>query len=225
MPPTPYLYKQTIENLNDFDVLSLTEEDRRRGEMYYASRKREEVRKSETSIEGFLRSLKIRAVLRHLDEFSLPRVAQLTNKTNQFNLTTHRYTDEEIRRMNENKDKYCIHNLHLLDKFGDEGIVGVAIIHRSPQTWTADSFLMSCRVLGRGAETALLAHTIAEAKKCGVRWFVGEYVPTSKNEVAKSFYRNHGFELFQEANGVVRWRLDLAKSGVDIPDWIEVTDG
>jgi len=224
-PHSPFLYRQALEALNDFNVLALTEEDRRRGEMYHARRKREHLRKSKITLEDFLRSLEMKAVIEHANEFSLPRITRLVNKTNQFNLTTRRYTDAEIKEMSKNRNEFNIYSLRVIDKFGDEGIVGVAIIRKNLQTWTLDSFLMSCRVIGRGAETAFLAKIVADAKKNGVTTLIGEYVPTRKNEPANSFYRNHGFKKFQEQGTLSEWRIDLIRSTVKIPEWVEFKDG
>lgn len=224
MPGSPYLYKQAFEKLNDFNVLSLTEEDTRRGEMYYAQKMRERLRKSETSLEDFLRSLEIKAVIKPADPFMLPRIARLVNKTNQFNLTTRRYTDIEITKMAQNGDEYAVLGLSLTDKFGDEGTVAAAIIRKSPQTWTIDSFLMSCRVIGRKVETAFLAKIVTSARNMGASKVIGEYIPTEKNQVTKNFYSNHGFEMFEEQDDLSRWRLDLAKSSVKIPEWVKIND-
>jgi FkbH-like protein len=221
MPSSPFLYRQTLENLNDFNVLALTEEDKKRGEMYHTKKRREELRETISSLEDFLKSLEMKVVIRHADDYSLPRIVRIVNKTNQFNLTTRRYTDAEIRKMKETKDKFEVYGLQVCDKFGDEGIVGVAIIRKQPKTWTVDSFLLSCRVIGRKVETAFLARIVADAKKERVTTLVGEYVPTQKNAPVKNFYSSHGFkELAQEGN-LYRWKLDLTKHTVKTPEWME----
>jgi len=224
LPPAPYLYRQTLENLNEFNVLALTDEDKRRGEMYYARRKRDELRKEQTSLQDFLESLGTKAAVLRADEFSLPRIGRLVNKTNQFNMTTRRYTDAELKEMIGRQDCSVL-CLHLRDKFGDEGIVGVAIIRKKDlTTWVLDSFLMSCRVLGRGAEKAFLVKIAAEAKKAGVSSLIGEFIPTEKNEVAEDFYQNQGFHPFKDGDST-RYVLDLTKYKVDIPSWIDLSDG
>jgi FkbH-like protein len=164
LPPSPFLYKSTFEKLNDFNVLSLTEEDRHRGEMYYSQKSRETLRKSKVSLSDFLISLQMKIVIKPADGFSLPRIAQLVNKTNQFNLTTRRYTDIEITKMAENEKEYGVLGLSVTDRFGDEGLVGAAIIRKTPDAWNIDSFLMSCRVIGRGVETAFLAKIVTIAR-------------------------------------------------------------
>ena len=222
MPASPFLYRQALESLNDFNVLALTEEDKMRGEMYYARRMRKQLEKSMVSLEDFLTSLEMKVVIKYADEFSLPRITRLVNKTNQFNLTTHRYTDVEIKKMRENRDEFDIYSLQVIDKFGDEGIVGVAIVRKEPHTWILDSFLMSCRVIGRKVETAFLAKILADARKKGISTIVGEYIPTQKNAPVKGFYSDHGFEKFQQEGDISRWRLDLKRSTVKMPEWLEV---
>jgi len=222
MPSSPFLYKQTLEDLNDFNLLALTEEDKKRGEMYRARKKREILRKSISSMEDFLKSLEMKIVIKHADEFSLPRIVSMVNKTNQFNLTTLRYTDGEIRKMKETKDKFEICCLKVSDKFGDEGIVGVAIIRKESDTWTLDSFLLSCRVIGRKIETAFLAKIVEDAKEQSVSKLVGEYIPTQKNAPVKNFYSSHGFKKLAQEGKLSKWGLDLTKSTVKMPKWMEI---
>jgi len=222
LPSSPFLYRQTLENMNDFNVLALTEEDKMRGEMYRARKKREELRESITSLEDFLKSLKMKIVIKPADEMSMPRIVRMVNKTNQFNLTTRRYTDAEIGKMKEAREDFNIYNLQVSDRLGDEGIVGVAIVRKEPRTWTLDSFLLSCRVIGRKVETAFLAKIVEDAKEQGVSALVGEYIPTQKNAPVKSFYADHGFEELAQEGNLYRWRLDLTKSTVEMPEWLDV---
>jgi len=222
MPSSPFLYRQTLENLNDFNLLALTEEDKKRGEMYHARKKREELRESISSLEDFLKSLEMKIVIKYADDLGLPRIVRMINKTNQFNLTTRRYIDAEIRKMKEARDKFDIYSLQVSDRLGDEGIVGVAIVHKEPNIWTLDSFLLSCRVIGRKVETAFLAKIVADAKEQGVSTLVGEYIPTQKNAPVKNFYSSHGFEKLLQKGNLYRWRLDLTKSTVKMPEWLMI---
>jgi FkbH-like protein len=222
MPPSPFLYRQTLENLNDFNILTLTEEDKKRGEMYSARKRREELRESISSVEEFLKSLEMKVVIKHADYYSLPRIARLVNKTNQFNLTTRRYTDAEVRKMKETKYEFEVYSLQVSDKFGDEGIVGVAIIRKEPTVWIVDSFLLSCRVIGRKVETALLARIVADAKEQKVSAIIGEHVPTLKNAPVENFYSSHGFEKLTQKGNLLRWRFDLTKSTIKTPEWMGI---
>jgi FkbH-like protein len=222
LPSSPFLYRQSLENLNDFNVLALTEEDKMRGEIYHARKKREKLRESTSSLEDFLKSLEIKVVVKPADEMSLPRIVRMVNKTNQFNLTTRRYTDLEISKMKETKEKFNIYTLQVSDRLGDEGIVGVAIVRKEPQTWTLDSFLLSCRVIGRKVETALLAKIVEDAEKQGVSALIGEFIPTQKNAPVNGFYAEYSFEELAQEGNLYRWRLDLTRSTVEMPKWLDV---
>lgn len=222
LPLSPFLYRKILENMNDFNILALTEEDKMRGEMYYARKKREVLRESISSLEDFLKSLNIEIVIEGADEMSMPRIMRMINKTNQFNLTTRRYTDSELRKMKEAEKRFNIYSLKVSDRLGDEGIVGVAIVRKEPKKWTLDSFLLSCRVIGRKIETAFLAKIIEDSKEQDVSMLVGEYIPSKKNAPVKSFYADHGFEKFEDEGDIHRWKLDVAKSKIEMPEWLDV---
>jgi len=223
LPKNPRLYRTTLENLDVFDVLSLTKEDLARGEMYVGKRKRNELEQSSTSIEDFLRTLEIKVRVKLTDDFDTPRVVQLIGKTNQFNLTTRRYTDVETNSLRDSKES-AVYSMTVQDKFGDEGVVGVAIIRKENMSWMVDSFLMSCRVIGRSVETAFLAKIIADAKTAGAKRVIGEYIPTKKNTPAANFYERHGFAKQKETGDGASWMLDLTHSTVEVPDWIDLIE-
>ncbi|MGD9396204.1 MAG: HAD-IIIC family phosphatase [Candidatus Thorarchaeota archaeon] len=224
LPKNPRLYRQTLENLNVFDVLSLTKEDLVRGEMYAGKRKRAELEQSAESIEDFLRTLDLKVKIQPVDDFDTPRVVQLIGKTNQFNLTTRRYTDAEVRQFREDKDS-IVYSMAVTDKFGDEGVVGVAIVKKKDDDWWIDSFLMSCRVIGRSAETALLARIVADARYGKAKRVIGEFIPTKKNPPAADLYENHGFGMSTESdNNGTTWILNLETDTVEVPDWIELQE-
>jgi len=222
LPKNPRLYRKTLENLNVFDVLSLTKEDMERGEMYAGKRKREALERSAASIEDFLRTLDLKIKIQPVNDFDTPRVVQLIGKTNQFNSTTRRYTDAEVRAFRESKDS-IVYSMAVSDKFGDEGVVGVAIVKIKNEDWWIDSFLMSCRVIGRSAETALLAKIVKDARAASAKRIVGEYIPTKKNPPAADLFERHGFEMLDEApDNNTTWTLNLETDTVEVPDWIEL---
>lgn len=199
MPKNTYLYKTTLENLNDFDTFSITKEDLTRGEKYYKRRKRQDLEKQVQSVDDFIQSLQLVAKIKFVDSFALQRVTSLINKTNQFNLTTKRYTAVEIEKMKKDQKNYSIYTLEVKDKFGDEGIVGVAIISKdTAKIWTIDSFLMSCRVIGRKIETAFLYKIINDGVKQKIEQIIASYIPTKKNPLVKDFFNNHNFEFKEE---------------------------
>lgn len=193
MPSEYSDYPAFLADLDDFETFKITAEDKEKGKMYVQERQRTDLKKNTESLEKFLRSLGIIIFVKSVDVFSIPRVAQLTQKTNQFNLTTRRYTEVEIKNLADNSDN-SIFIVSATDKFGDSGIIGVAIIRglnsKSP---FLDSFLMSCRVLGRGIEQAFLAAILLNLNKIGVGSLVAEYIPTAKNGMAKDFLISQKF--------------------------------
>ncbi len=223
LPKNPRLYRTTLENLDVFDVLSLTKEDLARGEAYVGKRKRNELEQISSSIEDFLRTLELKVRVKLTDDFDTPRVVQLIGKTNQFNLTTRRYTDVETKSLRDAKE-FAVYSMAVQDKFGDEGVVGVAIIRKENGSWTVDSFLMSCRVIGRSVETAFLAKIVADAKTASAKRVIGEYISTKKNTPAADFYERHGFAKQKETGDGTSWMLNLAHGTVEVPDWIDLIE-
>ena len=224
MPKNPRLYREMIESLNVFDVLSLTSEDMARGEMYVGKRKRTELEQSATSIEDFLRTLDLKVRVSEVSDFDTPRVVQLIGKTNQFNLTTRRYSDAEVSDFRKSADA-AVYSMAVHDKFGDEGVVGVAIVKKKDGDWWIDSFLMSCRVIGRSVETAFLAKIVADAKKANAVRIIGEYLPTKKNPPAADLYERHGFGMpGTSEDNVTSWILNLDEQTIEVPEWIELTE-
>ena len=221
LPPDPMRFAQAIRDFPYFERLSISEEDRRRGEYYASQRERAELEGSVASKEDFYRSLEQVAEIAPVNAATLPRVAQLTQKTNQFNLTTRRYTEQQIAGMAECPG-WRVWWLRVTDRYADNGLVGVAIAHLEEETCEIDTFLMSCRVIGRTVETALLAHLAADARSRGARWLQGWFLPTKKNAPAMEFYRDHGFARAQETETGVLWRLDLFEKEVAAPEWIRI---
>ena len=224
LPSSPFRYCQALQSINDLNTLVLSEEDKRRGEMYYARRRRKQLMKMKGTLEEFLKSLDMCVEIKHADEFTIPRITSLINRTNQFNLTTRRYTQPEVEEMNAKPDKFQIYSLRVTDKFGDEGIVGVAIVRKDGDVWIIDSFLMSCRVIGRKIETVFLAKIIEDAKKNGASLLIGEYIPTGRNNLVKSFYEDHGFKKIHEEENIIRWGINPKTSKITIPEWVRTRD-
>lgn len=193
MPRDPALYVRTLQDIVDFNTLQLTADDFKRAQSYVHQRKVNELKGSVSSMEDFLKGLAMEVAIMPADDFTVPRIAQLTNKTNQFNLTTRRYTDAEIDAMRA--DPSCqVYSFGAKDAFGDHGIIGAAIIKEdSSRTWRIDTFLMSCRVIGRNIEKAVLASLAEHAKKQRITALIGEYIPTAKNALCKDMYAREGF--------------------------------
>jgi len=194
MPEDPALYVQTLMELNDFNVTKITEEDKKRGKMYVEQRKRTEFQKVTTDFKEYLKELNIKIFIKNADEFTIPRISQLTLKTNQFNLTTKRYQEEDIRNFSHD-DKKIVGCARVEDKFGDNGITGVFIVDKEDsKEWIIDTFLLSCRIIGRGVEEGIINHIITLAKKNNASKIIANFIPTKKNKPSESFLPTFGFE-------------------------------
>jgi len=193
LPNDPSQFSLILKELNDFSVLQRTDEDIKRGQMYSEQRERKELEKSVSNIDDFLQKLDIKVKIKKSSDFLIPRISQLTLKTNQFNLTTKRYQEEDIRNLSNNKE--CVVGCaQVSDKFGDNGITGVYIIDKKESIWFIDTFLLSCRVMGRGVENAILSQILIDAKNNGVKEIHAEFIPTQKNKPAENFLSDFGFK-------------------------------
>jgi len=194
IPEDPSQYVPTLLELTDFNVTKITTEDKQRGKMYLEQRERVELQKTTTDLQEYLKKLNIKLFIKNADEFSIPRISQLTLKTNQFNLTTKRYQEEDIRNFS-NDEKKIVGCARVEDKFGDNGITGVFIVDKeNKKEWIVDTFLLSCRVIGRGIEEGIMNHIVSLAKKENVSKITASFVPTKKNLPAESFLPTFGFE-------------------------------
>lgn len=221
LPQNPLDYTATVRDCPVFERLTLSAEDQQRTAMYAEQRQRASAEQSFQSKEDFFRFLEQEAELEPVTDLTLARVAQLTQKTNQFNLTTRRYTEQQIAEMSA-RPGWHIFSIKVKDRFGDHGLVGVAIAHDEGKQCEVDTFLLSCRVIGRTVETALLAHIAKSAASRGCKRLAGWFLPTKKNAPARDFYQQHGFQR-QESNGAGSlWTLDLENSPLRSPDWIKL---
>lgn len=229
-------FAQALRESPLFERLELTAEDKSRGQFYAEQRMRTELQQSVSSLEDFYRSLQMRVKITPVDARSLSRAAQLTQKTNQFNLTTRRYSEQQLAEMlaapwtslgpsSGHGPRWRAFTLEVIDRFGDNGIVGVAILSRMEQICQIDTFLLSCRVIGRTVETAFLAALADDAAGAGATKLAGWFVPTKKNAPAEDFYSRHGFLRTQERDGASFWELDLAGRSLASPPWITLDAG
>lgn len=219
LPQDPMGYAEALRDSPFFERLTLSDEDRERGRYYAEERQRTELRSGTGTLEDFYRSLQMEVEIASVTPQTLTRVAQLTQKTNQFNLTTRRYTEQQIAEMTA-KGVWQVYSLRTQDRFGDNGLVGVAITRFNGEACEIETFLMSCRVVGRTVETAFLSHLAAEALQRGVRFLRGWYLATKKNEMVKDFYKSHGFKLVEERDHGSLWELDLSNGCTHTPEWI-----
>ena len=203
-------------DLNDFNVLKITNEDKTRGEMYIQQKNRNSLAQSTTDLNEFLSELHTKIKIKNADKFTIPRISQLTLKTNQFNLTSKRYQEEDITAFSQSKDM-LVGCAEVEDKFGNNGIAGVFIINKSDKSeWEIDTFLLSCRVMGRKVEEAIFAYIVKIAKNENVKKIKAYFIITQKNKPSESFLPSLGF--VQEDN---EWIYDVNKN-IKIPDFIEL---
>jgi FkbH-like protein len=181
-----------IEDSCAFDQLTLTREDTQRAEMYVQEQKREALRTGAKTMEEYLAGLTLVVRIARITEEHVSRVSQLTNKTNQFNMTTRRRTEAEVRALLLDPN-WHLFNLSVSDRFGDYGLTGVAFCIDRKEAWEIDTLLMSCRVLGRGVETAFAAVLLEQARQRGKKMMRGRFIPTGKNDMAAPYYPTHGF--------------------------------
>ena len=160
---------------------------------------------------GYLKSLNMRLLHAPFDSIGLSRIVQLINKTNQFNLTTKRYDENAVRNIMEDPAKLTL-QFRLVDKMGDNGMISVIIACLDPdKNLRIDTWLMSCRVLGRDVEQATLNVLCAQALTLGAGRLIGEYIPTPKNGMVREHYRKLGFQLLSEgADGASQWTFGLS---------------
>ena len=192
IPPEDYV--KTLYALDVFHQFSLTEEDAKKGKMYVQERQRKQIMSGTKSLDEYIKELNLVMRVSVNDELIIPRLAQLTQKTNQFNLTTKRYAEHDTKKFID--DGGFIFAANISDKFGDYGTVIEAIITKdasSDDDAILDTFLMSCRVMGRGVECAFIDHVVHELGRKGFARLHGKFMPTTKNKPAESFLGDHGF--------------------------------
>ena len=222
LPDDPLQYAAVVRDQPVFERLSLSAEDQQRTVFYAQQRERAQVEHSFQSKEDFFRSLQQEAEIAPLSPMTLSRISQLTQKTNQFNVTTRRYAELQIAAFAAQPGSEVL-SLRVRDRFGDHGLVGVAITRDEGTACEIDTFLLSCRVIGRTVETALLAHLADSAARRGCKQLIGWFFPTAKNGPASEFYLKHGFELAKQNGQGSMWTFDLTRNRITAPEWIKVT--
>ncbi|MDR1953157.1 MAG: HAD-IIIC family phosphatase [Clostridiales Family XIII bacterium] len=205
LPEDAALYLETLCGLQLFETVHILDEDRARTARYREETSRADAASRATDLESYLSELKMKAEVLPFDSFSIPRVAQLTQRSNQFNLRTRRYTEREIEKI-ANDAKYKTGAVTLRDRFGAYGIICVFIMQCMPEnTLFIDTFLMSCRVVKRGVEEFVFNEMVRVAKECGCQTITGSYLPTEKNAPVKDLLKNFGFA--EDGDGA--WTLEV----------------
>jgi FkbH-like protein len=207
----PTYYPRAIADAGYFEGLSVTDEDRERASQYQGNKARDALKASATDLPSYLRGLEMQLIWKRFDRVGLQRIVQLINKSNQFNLTTRRYTDEDVLAVMADPTAFGL-QLRLLDRFGDNGVIAIIVGRlQENQDLYIDTWLMSCRVLGRQVEPTTLNLIAQEAQKLGARRLVGEYIPTKKNGMVKDHYARLGFTVMDRDDaGGNRNMIDLA---------------
>lgn len=200
----PSQYIHHLVNDGYFNTLTLTDEDRTRSEKYKQIIKREELKEASVSIEDYLLQLEMKLDLFDMSSSQVPRITQLSQRTNQFNLTTTRLTESDLSKILKNGDQR-LYGFHLKDKFGDNGIVGYVHVRHKDSVSTIENFVMSCRVFQRKIETEVLRLIIEDLRQQGITEVIGNYHPSSKNKLVADFYEKHGFKLVEENELSTRW--------------------
>lgn len=221
LPADPALYRRTIEALPELQRLEATEEDKNRVALYREKRERENARASVATVDEYLHTLQIALEIAPADGTVLPRVHQLFHRTNQFNSTTRRYDAGDLERIV--KDPCArLYTLRARDRFGDHGLVAVALARTADEAdaWRIDSFLMSCRVIGYGIETALLAIISEDAIANGATRLIGEFIPTPKNTPVADLFSRHAFDPSGSDGNSQLFERCLSDGKIDRPAWL-----
>ena len=208
MPEDPADYVRALCELNLFESSSFSAEDLARAELYRQEAIRRDLQGSFSSIDDFLKSLEMRIEVARFEKSRIPRIAQLIQRSNQFNLTTHRHNEAQCEAMMRDLDRHIPLSASLSDRFGDHGLISVVILRRHDDQLEIIDWLMSCRVLSRGVEQFLMNRVVETANQFGLPRITGEYIPTSKNGMVKEFFAQFGFEKLMGENGASRWCLD-----------------
>jgi FkbH-like protein len=220
MPERPEQFAAFLANLEDFDQLRLSEEDRRRPELYEMRKKQAEMVSAATDLESFYRSLGTVLTPEPASAANMDRIVQLIGKTNQFNLTARRHGKAELAARVEGGSELWAFRAR--DVHGDHGIVAAALLDFEAGRCTIDTFLMSCRVIGRTLETAILSFLEQRASARGATEIAGEYLPTARNEPCREFYPRHGFRDCSPSGGNPRWAKDICRDRTACPEWISI---
>jgi FkbH-like protein len=210
MPADSSQYASFLNSLDYFPAEATTDEDKMRGNLYVTERLRKEEEKQYANKEDFLESLRLELDIREDDPSCLPRLSQLTEKTNQFNTDKKPFSEDEIRRYIDRPGRH-VYWAHLRDKFGDHGVIALAFVEAKGKTWHISSMLMSCRVFDRGVEYALLSFIAQRARKAGAHDLTVSFAETEKNSPAKKFIESY----------FTSGRCSVGKAP-SIPHWIKL---
>ena len=202
-------YIEVLDRNGFFEVTTLSKDDLKRNEMYKQNAERAKAEASFSNYKDYLLSLDMKGIIKPFEPMYIERISQLSNKSNQFNLTTHRYTVADIEEIAED-DNYIPLYGKLIDRFGDNGLVSVVIGHVVEDVCEMDLWIMSCRVLKRDLEFAMMDELVKRCKEKGVKKIIGHYYPTAKNNMVKDFYSIQGFsKISEDEKGNTDWLFEI----------------
>ena len=218
LPEDPALFTRTLAAAGYFESVAFADEDRKRAEMYQSNARRVALSRQAGDVDAYLASLDMEVQFAPFDRTGRARIAQLINKSNQFNLTTRRYTESEVAEAEADLSVFTL-QVRLVDRFGDNGMISVIICRAlDASTWAIDTWLMSCRVLGRKLEQMVLREILINARRAGVAALVGTYRPTEKNALVINHYEKLGFaKLSGEPGDVTTWGLSTDTDVAAVP--------
>ena len=220
----PEEYLKTLDRSGFFEVTGLSEDDTKRNEMYKANQERKKMQDNFADYGEYLKSLDMKAEIGAFVPLYMARIAQLTNKSNQFNLTTKRLSQADIEHMAEDSSYITLYG-KLADKFGDNGVVSVVIGKIKEDALHIELWLMSCRVLKRDMEFAMMDRLTEECKKRGITRIYGYYYPTAKNKMVENFYGLQGFTLKnRDDEGNAEWEYEIPAAYENKNRYIEITE-
>ena len=217
----PSSYKHQLSAEGYFDLLTYSDEDQTRTRMYRQDTERKRLHRVSKSLEEYLEGLEMVAVIGRANELTIPRLSQLSQKTNQFNLTTRRYSEGDITSFAADRDVDVIY-LRLRDRISEMGIIGLTIVKFSGEQADIDTFLLSCRAIGRGIEDALLFEVLRSAQRRGCTRVRGKYHVTPKNGQVADFYKRHHFRLVSRDEYDSDWVLTLSERKTMSPSWVKI---
>ncbi len=224
VPEKLYTYPLLLNRDRLFDVLAVSSEDRQRSQMYRAEASRKHEQAKFETVGQYLASLLISIAVHPATADEVARVAQLTQKTNQFNLTTRRYSEARIAALRRNPD-WAVMSLLVRDKFGESGLTGVLIARREGVEGIVDSLLMSCRILGRTIEQVFVLESFAVLERLwGIKTWRAEFIPTRKNQQVAGFWRSIGFTEIDTKDGHTRYTLSCAVPMLDPIPYIAIEE-
>jgi FkbH-like protein len=208
-PRDPALLPRTLIAAGYFEAIAFSEEDRNRASFYQDNAKRAQILNQSSDMDAYLKSLDMEITMSPFDDAGRARIVQLISKSNQFNLTTKRYNDLDIKEFQDN-NCFFTSQIRLKDTLGDNGMISIVICRKDSHVWEIDTWLMSCRVLGRRVELAVLQYIVMNAKASGASKIIGVYRPTDRNVIVKDHYKKLGFNKIHGDIEIESWVLDIS---------------